>query len=83
MTKYVELVREVTGALVKHQSKKPTRKVVATGVAGALTVAGVAAFNYYFPGLGEVVSPTIEAGAVALVAAVAGYFTKDRKQEVV
>ena len=56
---------------------------MATGVAGALTVAGVAAFNYYFPGLGEVVSPTIEAGAVALVAAVAGYFTKDRKQEVV
>lgn len=63
------LINQATGA--------PTRKIKATGIAGALTAAAIGALHWWSPELAAVLDAPIEAGIVAVVATVAGYMTRD------
>lgn len=58
---------------------KPTRKMTAVGLSGALTTFLITVVNIYFPGVGELMSAPIEAAVVAAVAFVSGYMTKEEK----
>ena len=42
-------------SLVSQPTRRPTRKVAAGGIAGALTAAIIAGVNYQWPGYGETV----------------------------
>lgn len=59
---------------------KPTRKMKAVGVSGALTVAAVSIINIYFPGVGELMSAPIEALIVSVVTFISGYLTAEEKE---
>lgn len=58
---------------------KPTRKMTAVGLSGALTTFLITVVNVYFPGVGELMSAPIEAAVVAAVAFVSGYMVKEEK----
>lgn len=65
---------------IKNQETlKPTRKMAAVGISGALTTFLIAVVNIYFPGVGELMSAPIEAAVVAGIAFVSGYMTKEEK----
>ena len=65
-------------ALIKQPTLIPTRKVAATGLAGAVAVALVAVIDYFQPGLGTTLSPTITGVIVAVASVIGGYFAKER-----
>ena len=64
--------------LVNQATAAPTRKIKATGIAGALTAAALGALHWWSPELASVLGAPVEAGIVALVATVAGYMTRDK-----
>ncbi len=64
--------------LTNQPSPAPTRKVAATGIAGAIAVAIVAAVNYYNPAIGAALEPTITAAVTAAIAFIGGYMTRER-----
>jgi hypothetical protein len=71
--------------LKSQPTAAPTRKMAAVGISGALTTFIITVVNIYFPGVGELLSPAIEATVVAAVVSVAnfasGYMTKNRDAE--
>ena len=64
--------------LVNQATAAPTRKVKATGIAGALTAAALGALHWWSPELASVLAAPVEAWIVAVVATVAGYMTHDK-----
>ena len=64
--------------LKKQETYKPTRKMSAVGISGALTTFIITVVNIYFPGVGELMSAPIEAAVVLAVAWVSGWITKER-----
>jgi|LakMenE18May11ns_1017448.scaffolds.fasta_scaffold9556615_2 hypothetical protein len=64
--------------LIEQPSSRPTRKVSAAGIAGALTAALIAGVNYLWPGVGDHVGPVAGPVITAGVAFVAAYFTRER-----
>lgn len=58
---------------------KPTRKMTAVGLSGAITTFLITVVNIYFPGVGELMSAPIEAAVVAAVAFVSGYMVPEKK----
>ena len=64
--------------LVNQPSPKPTRKVTAVGIAGALTAALIAGVNHQWPGVGDQIGPVAGPVITAGVAFVAAYFTRER-----
>ena len=65
--------------LVKQATLRPVRKVgVGVGVGGAIVVALVAVVNYYTPGLGDTLAPTISALVTWALTFVSAYMTKER-----
>lgn len=60
-------------------SLKPTRKMTAVGLSGAITTFLITVVNIYFPGVGELMSAPIEAAVVAAVAFVSGWLTTEKK----
>ncbi len=61
-------------------SLKPTRKMQAVGVSGALTVAAISIINIYFPGVGDLMSAPIEALIVSAITFISGYMTSENKE---
>ncbi len=57
---------------------KPTRKMAAVGISGALTTFIITIINIYFPGVGDLMSAPVEAAVVSAVAFVSGYMTKEK-----
>ena len=57
---------------------KPTRKMTAVGLSGAITTFLITVVNIYFPGVGELMSAPIEAAVVAAVAFASGWITKEK-----
>jgi hypothetical protein len=64
--------------LINQPSPKPTRKVSAAGIAGALTAALIAGVNYQWPGVGDQIGPLAGPAITAAVAFLAGYFARER-----
>ena len=65
--------------LKEQPTLAPTRKVAATGIAGALTAAALGVLHWAAPDFVALLAGPVEAGIVALVAFVAGYFTRERE----
>ena len=63
--------------LINQATAAPTRKVKATGIAGALTAAALGALHWWSPEWAAVLGGPVETGIVAVVATVAGYMTRD------
>ena len=63
--------------LITQATSAPTRKVKATGIAGALTAAALGALHWWSPEMASVLGAPVEAGIVAVVATVAGYMTRE------
>jgi predicted acyltransferase len=66
--------------LVNQPSPKPTRKLSAVGIAGALTAALIAGVNHQWPGVGDQIGPAAGYVIPLIVAWVAGYFTRERAE---
>ena len=64
--------------LITQATAAPTRKIKATGIAGALSAAALGALHWWSPELASVLGGPVEAGIVAVVATVAGYMTRDK-----
>lgn len=64
--------------LVTQPTNRPTRKVAACGIAGALTTALIAGVNYQWPGYGETVGQLASPAIVVVVSFIAGWFTRER-----
>lgn len=67
--------------LVNQLTATPTRKIQATGIAGGLTSAVLGVLHWAAPDITGVMAAPVEAGIVAVVATVAGYFTRERAEE--
>lgn len=67
--------------LITQATAMPTRKIKATGIAGALTAAVMGALHWWQPEIAGMVAGPVEAGIVAVVAFVAGYFTRDEADD--
>lgn len=63
--------------LVEQPNGKPTRKMRAVAIAGAISTALVAGTNYLWPGVGDQLSPVIWVTIPAVTVFIAGYFTKE------
>jgi hypothetical protein len=63
--------------LINQATSAPTRKVKATGIAGALTAAAIGALHWWSPEFAAVLGGPVEALIVAAVATVSGYMTRD------
>lgn len=63
---------------MSQPSLKPTRKMAAVGLSGALTTFVIAILNIYAPGVGDLMSAPVEAAVVALVSFVSGYMVKEK-----
>lgn len=63
--------------LINQATAAPTRKITATGTAGAVTAGALGALHWWSPELAAVLGGPVEAGIVAVVATVAGYFTRE------
>ena len=63
--------------LITQATAAPTRKIKATGIAGALTAAAIGALHWWSPELAAVLGGPIEGAIVAAAAFAAGYFTRD------
>jgi hypothetical protein len=66
--------------LVNQPSPKPTRKLSAVGIAGALTAALIAGVNHQWPGVGDQIGPVAGYVIPLIVAWVAGYYTLERAE---
>ncbi len=66
--------------LVNQPSPKPTRKVTAVGIAGALTAALIAAVNHQWPGVGDQIGPVAGSIITALAVVVGGWLTRERAE---
>lgn len=64
--------------LINQPTNRPTRKVAAGGIAGALTTALIAGVNYQWPGYGETVGQLTSPAIVAGVSFIAAWFTRER-----
>jgi hypothetical protein len=63
--------------LINQATAAPSRKIKATGIAGALSAAAIGALHWWSPELASVLGAPVEAGIVAVVATVAGYMTRE------
>jgi hypothetical protein len=68
----------MTMNLVTQPTAALTRKMKGVTLAGGLTVALVAVINYYTPGLGDTLAPTITALLTYVAAVVNGYMLRER-----
>jgi hypothetical protein len=64
--------------LYRQPTARPTRKVAAGGIAGAITAALMAGVNHQWPGYGEAVGQFASPLIVAAVSFVASYMTRER-----
>lgn len=64
--------------LINQPTLAPTRKVTAGGIAGILTVAVIGLINNQWPGVGDMLGPTVSALIVSAVSFVASYMTKNK-----
>lgn len=63
--------------LIDQPDGRPTRKIKATGIAGALTAAALGVLHWWQPELAAMLGGPLEGVIVAVVATVAGYFTRE------
>lgn len=64
--------------LINQATAAPTRKIRATGIAGAITAAAIGALHWWSPELAAVLGAPVEGAIVAVVATVAGYVVRDK-----
>lgn len=64
--------------LVNQPTKRPTRKLEASGLAGVVAIAILAGLDAWVPGLGDFLTEPVYAGVVFAVAWITGYNTKER-----
>lgn len=64
--------------LITQAAAMPTRKVSATGIAGALTAAALGVLHWAAPEYAAVLAGPVEGAIVAAVAFVTGYAVRER-----
>ena len=64
--------------LITQAAAMPTRKVAATGIAGALTAAALGVLHWAAPEYAAVLAGPVEGAIVAAVAFVTGYAVRER-----
>lgn len=64
--------------LITQATAMPTRKVAATGVAGAISAAVLGVLHWWQPEIAALLGGQIEGWIVAAVAVAAGYWTREK-----
>ncbi len=67
--------------LITQATAAPTRKVAATGIAGAITAAAMGLLHWWQPEIAAMFGGQIEGWIVAAVAVAAGYFTREKAED--
>lgn len=67
----------MTKTLIEQPTAAPTRKIKATGIAGLVSAAVLGVLHWWQPELAAMLGGQIEGLIVAIVATLAGYFTRE------
>jgi hypothetical protein len=68
----------MTDLITRNDLLDISRKIKATGIAGALAIGIVTLLNNYYPTLGDAFGPAVEQILVLVIALIFGYITRER-----